>query len=304
MVNNPFKTSDSRVVYNDGGLSLFNAENNKFLVGCVAVAVGQIMAFHEWPDRCSLPGDRALYFAMSTSDGGKTISYPFSDIVYDWNAMKARPKATDWGMSDSGKMSINVLLYEAGVNVNMTYGRGGSGAPTANIVPAFSNLGYDVSESAVRDYDYNTIVGSIDRKQPVIIVAYSKESITTTKTIKYHWIDIFHLFPQTTIRRSTMYKNGHAWVIDDYDVQYETDTSNGTRYQQPRYLVHCNLGWGGFMNGWYPDGFFDATERVIDNEMRSVASGISRSTSETTDGTDYVYKYFMKIIPFVKAKTF
>jgi hypothetical protein len=211
--------------------------------------------------------------------------------------MKARPRATDWGMSDSGKQGINVLLYEAGVNVYMQYGKQGSSAFTSDAVPAFSNLGYDVSESAFKDYSYATIVTSIDRKLPVIILAASK--VTTTTTTRYHWLDIFHWFPQTTITKTS--SGGHAWVIDDYDVPYETISSGNTTFQRPQYLVHCNLGWGGSMNGWYPDGFFDARPRVIDNTPHSVVPGISRST--TTDGTNYVYQYYLKIIPFLKPKT-
>jgi hypothetical protein len=93
-------------------------------------------------------------------------------------------------------------------------------------------------------------------------------------------------------------------MLDDYDVKYESITSNGTSYLRPQYLVHCNLGWGGSMNGWYPDGFFDATWRAIDNGLRSVMPGIQRSTSTTTKGTDYVFQYYMKIIPFLKTKPF
>jgi hypothetical protein len=64
VVNNRNKTPDPRVVYNDGGIPYVadglllprNETSYGFYVGCVAVAMGQIMAFHEWPGRCSLPG--------------------------------------------------------------------------------------------------------------------------------------------------------------------------------------------------------------------------------------------------------
>jgi hypothetical protein len=64
-------------------------------------------------------------------------------------------------------------------------------------------------------------------------------------------------------------------------------------------MVHCNLGWGGGKNGWYVDGLFDVrTGTVIDDTSRSVLPGVLRSTS--TEGTDYIYKYRMRIIPYLK----
>jgi hypothetical protein len=299
MVNNPDKYPDPRVTYGDNGLSFDG--NNEFHVGCVAVAMGQVMAYHEWPDRCSLPGYWRIlsvwdYNPDSGFPPGPTyeIYYLFSKFVYDWEAMKAKPRVTDWGMSNNGKDLINVLLYEAGVNVGMRYGKGGSRASADNVVPAFHNLGYDVSESAIRDYNFNTIAASIDRKLPVIISAASH--VTTTTTTTYHWIDLFHWFPQT--KTDTTY-SGHAWVIDDYHVSSETFTSGGKLFQRPVYLVHCNLGWSGQKNGWYADGLFDTRSgTVVDDTPLSVIPGTLRSTS--TVGDNYVYKYRIRIIPFLK----
>jgi hypothetical protein len=278
MVNRPVKTPDSRIVYNDGALSQSGFANNTYPVGCVAVAMGQIMAFHEWPGGCSLPGDYDIPICFYPST---MITFPFSNIVYDWNAMKAKPWVDSSGMSDDGKFGINVLLYEAGVNVYMKYSKRGSSASTeTDVVPAFGNLGYDISESAVRDYNYNTIVTSIDRHQPVIIAAKSHLETTTT----YPWFDVFHWFPSTTITTSA--KNGHAWIIDDYDVRYETVYSGGQSFQRPVYEVHCNFGWNGGDNGWYPSGLFDTTRNNIDDTQRSVSPGVLRSTH--TEGDFYV----------------
>jgi hypothetical protein len=96
--------------------------------------------------------------------------------------------------------------------------------------------------------------------------------------------------------------SGHAWVIDDYHVGSETFTSGGKLFQRPVYLVHCNLGWGGWGNGWYADGLFDTRSRTtIDDTPLSVVPGVLRST--TTEGTDYIFKYRMRIIPFLKPNT-
>jgi hypothetical protein len=108
---------------------------------------------------------------------------------------------------------------------------------------------------------------------------------------------VFHWFPQKNTY--THYDGGHAWLIDDYHVGSETFTSGGKLLQRPVYLVHCNLGWDGGKNGWYADGLFDTRlETVIDDTPRSALPGVSRSTS--TEGTAYIYKYCMTIIPFLK----
>jgi hypothetical protein len=73
MINNPRKTPNPRVVYNDGGLSPDG--NNDFVAGCVAVSMGQLMAYHEWPESCSLPGD------MVVDDTVIPIVYPYGPIL-------------------------------------------------------------------------------------------------------------------------------------------------------------------------------------------------------------------------------
>jgi hypothetical protein len=272
------------------------------LVGCVAVAMGQLMAYHEWPDKTSLTGTFHDPFHSGTATS-------FSTVVYDWEAMMAYPWATDSRMTANGKLGINVLLYEAGVKVGMTWRvspnvdpqSDGSTAPTSNILPALGNMGYNVSQSWLRDYNYSTVVDSINHLQPVIIVAYSLEETRTWTTTEHCWLDIFHWFDRTTRHTQITYKDGHAWIIDDYEVKnyVETGFSGSKPVQRAEDYVHCNLGWGGSSNGWYRSGVFNTNE-TIDDTQRSVSGDVSEiHRSTVTQGTSRNYRYKAQIIPYL-----
>lgn len=200
---------------------------SRHLAGYAAVAMGQLMSYHETPSGCSLSGT----FNNPFNAGQSTT---FRDITYDWNAMKAVPRVSGMGMSTEGKMGINVLLYEAGQKVNTIYGTDQSRASIEAIPSALSYMGYDISESAVRDYDFKTIKDSIDLQQPVII---GGDAIATTETYTY---------PITG--------SGHIWVIDEYALAYRTYPSavnpdrTVTRIEN---MVYCRLGWEGAKDGWY-----------------------------------------------------
>ncbi|MDR0684181.1 MAG: C10 family peptidase [Spirochaetaceae bacterium] len=264
-------------------------------VGCVAVAMGQLMAFHKWPGVCSLEG------------GGFTNPFNSDEAVnfhlfgYNWQAMTAGKDAS--GLSPAGKLGINILLYEAGVKVNMQYGTDKSSAYMSNIPAALAGMAYDVSESAVRPYNIDTIVTSINKQQPVIIGAQAlqiTETYTWT-TIEHFWLDIFHWFDEevTHTGTRTRYEGGHAWVIDDYEIVYNEEPGyNSTEsYYWTDYFVHCNLGWGGWKDGWYRSGLFDTNREIIDNTMKNIVPGLQCTVVQ---GEHSYFRYKMEIIPFLK----
>jgi hypothetical protein len=289
------------------GLGYWNVLNSvkgttDLYVGSVAVAMGQLMAYHKWPRVCSLNGTFNDPFNANTPTN-------FELFPYDWNAMNAKPGINDGGMSAVGKRGINVLLYEAGVRAGVQW-NAGNHPPTnmENVVNALKVMGYDVSQSGPMSYNFATIVTSINDKQPVIVGAntYTYDEQRTRRWIEttYFWFDIFGWFPQTETFSETymvtLYKGGHTWVIDDYEIWYhEEPGSLGTDPKTwPEFLVHCNLGWGGDKTGWYTSAVFDTNREVYD-EQRSVSGtslGIQRSVQE---GYGY-YAYNMQIIPFLK----
>lgn len=87
------------------------------LVGCVAVATGQIMWYWQWPIAAVVKDDDANYHIRD----------------YDWSLMPYQ--LTNSSSLDEVDMVAN-LLHDVGVSVKMDYGCTGSGAYTYRIVTA------------------------------------------------------------------------------------------------------------------------------------------------------------------------
>lgn len=95
-------------------------------VGCVAVALAQVMDYWNWPlqGTGSVAYNHALY---------GLITVDFSQQTYDWNAITPTAYSPE----------VAELLFHAGVAVRMDYGVGGSSAQTSMTVNALrQNFGY------------------------------------------------------------------------------------------------------------------------------------------------------------------
>ena len=107
------------------------------LVGCLAVAVGQVMAFHRYP----------------TSYQG----HP-----YDWNLMLATIYAP----------GVAQILADLGTqdNLRMSYGLSSSGASMKYVKPTFRNFGY-ISCNEPIDFSYPKLMADIKAGYPIILCA-------------------------------------------------------------------------------------------------------------------------------------
>jgi len=107
--------------YGDGG---------RTVVGCVATASAQIMAYHQWPPEGT--SSRNYWWPGDNSCGGSTsgavLSADFSDS-YDWENIRNN---CNGGCDDDEQAALAELCYEVGVAFTMDYGRCGSGAYTAD----------------------------------------------------------------------------------------------------------------------------------------------------------------------------
>jgi hypothetical protein len=275
------------------------------LAGSAAVAMGQIMAYHEWPEACSIQA--------SIHNPFKSGSYgSLATVVYDWDAMKAVSRVSD-EMTNNGQLGVNTLLYEAGKNAEADYGTNGA-VKIENILGAFAKMGYDTSRSTLRDYSYEAIVTSITHYQPVIVSAAAiQNTVTETWTTTEHcWLDIFHWFDKEIPHSKSWLapSDYHFWVIDDYETRATVDTVT-TAYgvketKREADYVHCNFGEGGSKNGWYPDRMFNTNIGPVDDVQRSISDSnpaIQRKvTSTPTGGTKGYYQYDMRIIPYLQPK--
>ena len=102
-------------------------------VGCVAVAMGQIMHYWRYPE--------TGWGSHSYSNSGLTLSADFGSTVYDWDHL---PDSLTDNSSDIEVKAVATLLLHCGVAVDMKYTTNGSGADSG-----------DVPDALIRYFNYS-----------------------------------------------------------------------------------------------------------------------------------------------------
>ena len=98
-------------------------------VGCVAVAMGQIMHYWKFPEI-----GQGSYSYATSSNG--TLSADFGNTHYEWDLM---PDTLSEASTDSEIEAVATLLYHCGISVNMYYTSNGSGAYSSDVPDALTN---------------------------------------------------------------------------------------------------------------------------------------------------------------------
>lgn len=157
---------------------------NPYLVGCVAIAMTQIMRYHSHP----AVGTGSNSYTMN----GETLSADFSSIPYQWDKM--RETYTKGQYTDEEAKIVSELMRQAGIAVNMDYKQGRSSSYTQN-----------AQNALITNFNYNPNLSRYTRDY------YSEEE----------WMNM--VFKELTARRPIYYsgadakwENGHAFVIDGY----------------------------------------------------------------------------------------
>ncbi len=183
--------------------------------GCVATAMSIIMKYWDYP----LQGlSSHSYYDYPHG----TLSANFGSTYYMWELMP------DDGPSDA----VALLMYHAGVSVEMNYGgntEGGSGA-----------YSYDVPDALVDYFRYDNSI----------------QYLTKSNYSSSEWTNIIE--SEIDANRVVYYsgssdEGGHAFVCDGY----RTDDN----------YFHFNFGWGGNSNGFYAqtdvNGFSSRQDAII-----------------------------------------
>ena len=180
---------------------------NGGMAGCVAVATSIIMHYHKWPaaGQGTIPG-----YNYVGDDGVRHTIEPISlGHDYKWDIM---PLTVDGSTPSEAREEVARLIYEAGVMVQASFDRSGTGASSYNVPPGLNTyFGYDASASRYYSYYYTAeewqelLMRHIDEVGPVYYTASSSS------------------------------RGAHAMVIDGY--------SEGR--------FHINWGWGGRGNGFF-----------------------------------------------------
>lgn len=173
-----------------------NGPGGHAYAGCVATAMGIIMKYWNYP----LKGNSSSSYYHFTYG---TLSANYGQTNYMWEYMPTTNTPNDF---------IALLLYHAGVSVQMDYGPDGSGSYSWKVPSALTNYFRYQNSSYIQRYNYtetnwkNTIISELNNSAPVYYSGSDNEG-------------------------------GHAFVCDGY----RTDDD----------YFHFNFGWGGYKNGWY-----------------------------------------------------
>lgn len=179
--------------------------------GCVAIALGQIMAFHEKP----LSG----YYISKVTGQGITTSY-------NWSTMKARP--TIYDLSVVGQAQIANLIAEIGYRTNMDYGCSGSGATINDAKSCLTSMGY--SNTSISSYNRSNVIAELAQGYPVYMRG------TNSQNEGHAWVVEGYRIIQS---------------IDSYVRRCPNSADEYYDDQQSAYYLYFNLGLEPGLNAYY-----------------------------------------------------
>ena len=156
------------------------------VTGCVATAMGQVMYYHQWPNKTSK-------VIPSYTTNTEHINLPGISVTsIDWENIL--PSYTSGG-TEAQIRAVATLMQLTGWSVQMDYGLSASGAYLVNAVNAFKNY-----------FDYKSSLSYIQRN------SYSGSQDSWNQKV----------YDELKNNRLVIYggvssKGGHAFVIDGYD---------------------------------------------------------------------------------------
>lgn len=188
--------------------------NGKMCVtGCVATAFAQVLYYHHLP--LNAYGKKTYTWNYNDKDSGISISeplsYDFDATPIDWENIT--PTYDNIKSSQKEIDAVANLMYACGVLAEMSYGPSGSGAQLNTCVTQLNRY-----NDEVRSTDYTNYSAQENAKINIEVVA---RELTSARPVIFAGVDG---------------EGGHCFVIDGADAAG---------------LLHCNLGWGGYDNGYY-----------------------------------------------------
>lgn len=195
-------------------LKLYNGE--KAPAGCVAIAMAQVMNYHQYPASAQFEG---FYYQEGVSDEAyqgnvnSTYSWPYKD-VYNYYYPEGSTEMVKVSSSPREGNLVATLCRDCAYAANMIYTHDGSGAQTYNLAQnvidhfAYSEMGCHVYDRAFYSSEewHSMVYTELMRGCPLIYSGYDPNG------------------------------GGHAFVADGIDAEG---------------LVHVNWGWAGIYNGYF-----------------------------------------------------
>ena len=133
-------------------------------VGCVAVAMGQIMHYWGYPS--------TGWGSHSYNNSGLVLSADFGNTTYDWDHM---PDSLTGNSSEAEIEAVATLLFHCGVSVDMKYNTNGSGADSDDVPDAMKRyFNYSRRIHGEKKADYTNdewlsmLKTNLDEQRPVL----------------------------------------------------------------------------------------------------------------------------------------
>jgi Peptidase C10 family/Spi protease inhibitor/Secretion system C-terminal sorting domain/CUB domain len=156
------------------------------LVGCVAVAMVQVMAYYMHPAQGA--GSYGYYHPTYGY-----LSANFGNTSYNWNGIQ--------NSLNTVNDDVALIMSHGGISVNMYYGVTGSASYTENTEDALEDyFGYSTSTNYVNKSSYNTtnwknlLVSNLDAKKPMIYSgsgsgghAFNLDGYQSTDHFHFNW---------------------------------------------------------------------------------------------------------------------
>lgn len=232
-------------------------EYKRSVVGCVPIAVGQIMAY--W-----------------------TVS--FQGTIYNsfnWNYMSSILNESSVPHNHVGWAMLKEFLVRLGdpENLNATYGEQ-TESYSLNAGRTFENFGYSHGGS-LQSYRADSVITALHRG-PVLGRGNSKEYYYSNGSSSYGdghaWV-----FDQC-------YNRKHPVMIYDSLWNFITGHMLGST------LLHINWGWGGSFDGFFSPFRFDINSSLLNPlDSRPSLSSVATKTIVDSLGVDYYYQFNLEI---------
>ncbi len=153
-------------------------DGGRCVVGCVATAAVQILAYHQWPI-CGT-GSHIYWWAGDTYCGGSTpgayLTADYTDL-YDWANMADN---CDYGCTAAQQNALSELSYEMAVAFNMDFSYCGSGTYTymaQSVLPLYFRYKSQIQMKQRSDYSQTAwsvaIQGQLSNNLPILYSIYS-----------------------------------------------------------------------------------------------------------------------------------
>ena len=182
--------------------------------GCVAIALAQIMKYHEWPEK----GAGKLTYLNNLTD---TLSVNFSEQEFQWDNI---PDDIVDNYDEAAK-----LIFSVGASVGSQYGSSSTSVSLWSTSDSDGSINTKLPMDGALSYFFRYNYDSLKARIHTDYLFYEKDWIKLLKD------EIDNSRP-LYLQGGEFVGSRHAWVCDGYD---END------------FFHFNFGWSGQFNGYF-----------------------------------------------------